>query len=208
MDRRRYRPEAVLAALVLIGAGCGLFEPRQPRVAVGPPPLPCRVRSSPDSVIANITVHYGKSTDCYATQLADSTDPTLAGFHFDPDVQDYALWNNPPSPNPFDGWNKDVESRVSQSVATKVGSIVVSFDSTYAAPTTSTNPTRETRYYYYHLVVTTVVGDSTRYQGQAELTMLQTATNWSLETFRDHRDASGLPTWGSFRADRRLALGG
>jgi hypothetical protein len=210
LDRRRFRPQAVLTALLVVVVGCGLFEPRQPhQITVLPPPLPCRVRSNPDSVLENIVVQYGKATDCYASQLADSTDPTQAGFHFYPDAQDYATENNPPSPNPFDGWNQGVEISVTQFIATRIASISLSFDSSYAAPTTSTNPTRETRYLYYHLRVVSTAGDSTRYQGQAELTMLlgQNQTSWALETFRDHRDTSGLPTWGIFRAQERLALG-
>ena len=167
------------------------------------------MRSDPDSVLANVAVHYGKATDCYAAQLADSIDTTQPGFHFYPDAQDYAAESNPPSPNPFDGWNQEVETSVTQFIATRITTISVFFDSSYAAPTTSTNPTRETRYLYYHLRVVSAAGDSTRYQGQAELTMLQgqNQTNWALETFRDHRDASGLPTWGIFRAQERLALG-
>lgn len=205
MDRRRYRPEAVLILLVVLGAGCGLFKPRTPRPGIVTPPLPCRVRSAPDSVLANMVVHYGKASDCYPSGLADSTGAS-AGFQFVPDPQDYVFWTNPPAPNPFDGWNKGVESKVSQSIANKPVSIVVSLDSTYAN-LSRPDANHEIRYYYYHVTETRVLGDSTRYQGQAELTMLLSDTQWFLETFKDHRDASGLSTWGSYRAGLRKALG-
>jgi hypothetical protein len=202
LGRRRFHPQGILALLVLIGAGCGLFEPRDPRSATPIPQERCRVRTSADSVVANITLHYGRGTDCYAAQV-DS------GFQFIPDPQDYLQRDNPPSLNPFDDWNRDVEVGVSQTISTRADTVLVSFDSTYAAKTTTTNPTRETRYYNYHVLVIaaptdTTQSDTTRYQGQAEMTFVQRTTDYTLESFRDHRDGSVYPTWGSLRADQRL----
>lgn len=196
MGRRRYHPQGVLALLVLIGAGCGLFEPRDPRTATPIPQERCRVRSVPDSVVENIRVHYGRGTDCYAAQVD-------AGFQFYPDIQDSLQRDNPPTPNPFDGWNHDVEVGVSQTISTRADTVLVFFDSEYAARSTTTNPTRETRYYNYHLLVIQP-SDTTRYQGQAEMTFIQRTTDFTLESFRDHRDGSVYPTWGSLRADQRL----
>lgn len=160
------------------------------------------MRTSADSVVANIAVHYGRGTDCYAAQI----DP---GFQFIPDAQDYLQRDNPPNPNPFDGWNRDVEVGVSQTISTRADTVLVFFDSTYAATTTTSNPTRETRYYHYHVLVIlapadTTQSDTTRYQGQAEMTFIQQTTDFTLESFRDHRDGSAYPTWGSLRADQRV----
>lgn len=149
-----------------------------------------------EDVLTNIRVHYGRGTDCYSAQVD-------TGFVFHADPQDYLLRDNPPAPNPFDGWNRDVEVGVSQTLSTQADTVVVAFDSTYAAPSTTTNPTRETRYYNYHVLVIRAPVDTTRYQGQAEMTFIQRATDYTLEAFQDHRDGSGLPTWGSLRADLR-----
>ena len=157
----------------------------------------CRIRSVPDSVVANIVLHYGRGTDCYAAQVD-------TGFQFVPDPQDYLQRDNPPNPNRFDNWNRDVEISVSQTISTVADSVLVVFDSEYAPRSTTTSPTRETRYYNYHLLVILAPADTTRYQGQAEMTFIQRTTDWTLELFRDHRDGSGLPTWGSLRADQRL----
>lgn len=205
MDRRRFRPQGVLAALAVLAVGCGLFEPRQPKIASVVPPPPCLARLDPDSVLVNIVVHYARAGDCYAAQLADSAATTLPGFHFHPDIQDSL--ESPPR-NPFAGWNKSVETSVTQTIAGSVDTIVVAFDSTYAPPTTSSDPTRKTFYYHYHLYTVTALGDTMRYQGQAELTMVQPTTTWSLETFVDHRDGSGLPTWGILRETNRPAPSG
>ena len=199
MGRRGFGPKSVLALLVLaflfvVAAGCGLFEPRDPRPAVTLPER-CRVRLFPDSVLTNIVLHYGRGTTCYADQVDTA-------FLFSADPQDSLDRNNQPT-NPFVGWNRDVEIRVSQDISSSVDSIRVFFDSTYATTSTTTNPTRETRYYYYHLLVFQGSSVPARYQGQAEMTFLQRTTDYTLEAFRDHRDGSGLPTWGSLRADRR-----
>lgn len=155
------------------------------------------MRSTADSVVTNITLHYGRGTDCYAAQV----DPA---FQFLPDPQDYLQRDNPPAPNPFDGWNRDVEVGVSQTISTRADTVLVFFDSEYAARSSTTNPTRETRYYNYHVLVIQAPADTVRYQGQAEMTFLQLTTDYTLESFQDHRDGSGLPTWGSLRADQRL----
>jgi hypothetical protein len=160
-------------------------------------PERCRVLSAPDSLIANIVTHYGRSVDCY-NSLLDTA------FHFYPDIQDSLERENPPSPNPFEGWNRDVEISVTTNISTRVDTISVFFDSEYAARSTQTNPATETRYYNYHLLVRPTPASTVRYQGQAEVKMLQGTGSWTLVSFRDHRDLSGLPTWGSFRADERL----
>jgi len=198
LGRRRYHLALLLTAALAAVMGCGLFDLRDPRPTdTTVPPARCRLRTTPDSVLANIVVHYGTRTSCYGEQLD-------TGFVFVPDPQDYIEEQNPGSPNPFDGWNRDTEIGVSERISTDADTVVVSFDSTYAAPSTSTNPTRETRYYYYHLLLVGNSADTTRYQGQAEVTFIQRAITYTLERFVDHRDGSTLPTWGSLRADKSV----
>lgn len=178
-------------------AGCGLFDPRDPREADGSTGPRCRNRSDPDSLYDNIIVHYGQPTSgsCYADMID-------AAFTFTPDVTDYA---EAPTPNPYDGWNHDVEVGVTTNIKSAAAFIAVSFDSTYRSRTTTTNPTTETRYYYYHVLYqATGQPDTTRYQGLADITMTQGAGSlWTITAWRDQRDGSGRETWGIFRASKR-----
>lgn len=204
MGRSCFHPQGVLAGLlVLSGVGCGLFDTRDPRPAEIPFER-CRAQSQPDSVITNIRLHYGAASACYGDQLADSLDPGRPGFRFHPDIQDSLSRLNPPLPSPYERWNKAVETSVTQNVSASHDTVVVIFGSEYASRVTSTNPARETRFYNYSLWTVGASADTTRYQGQAELTLIQVTSNWYLETFVDHRDGSGLPTWGSLRADHRI----
>lgn len=214
MDRRRHASETVLTGRVLcrvgIGlailvaalAGCGLFEPRDPREADGTTGPRCRNRSDPDSLYENIVVHYGQPTSgsCYA-------DMVDLAFVFTPDVQDYLEAPAPPN-NPYDGWNHDIEVGVTTNIKSTAAFIAVSFDSTYKSATTTTNPTTETRYYYYHLLYQeTGQPDTTRYQGLADITMTQGAGSlWTITAWRDQRDGSGRDTWGILRANKRGGL--
>ena len=184
----------------MLALGCGLFDPREPRPSTPIVLVPCRVLTSPDSVIANLVGHYGRTQGltCYGSLV----DP---GFLFFPDTQDSLERTNPPAPSPFENWNRNVEMDVTQTIASGVDSVQVFFDGEYAPRSTTTSPASETRYYNYHLLV--YDPDTTRYQGQAEVTMVQGAsTLWTLRTWRDRRDASGFPTWGSFRADNRSGV--
>lgn len=187
------------AALV---AGCGLFEPRDPRDADGTTGPRCRNRSDPDSLYDNIIVHYGQpsSGSCYADMIGDA-------FLFTPDVQDYADAPAPPN-NPYDGWNRAIEIGVTTNIKSTVQFIQVSFDSTYQPATTTTNPTTETRYYHYHVLYRqTGQSDTTRFQGLADITTEQGAGSlWTIKAWRDQRDGSGFDTWGILRANNRGGL--
>jgi hypothetical protein len=189
-----------LAAAFL--AGCGLFEPRDPREADGTTGPRCRNRSDPDSLYDNIIVHYGQpaSGSCYA-------DMVDAAFVFTPDVQDYSEAPPPPN-NPYDGWNHDIEVGVTTNIKSTAAFIRLSFDSTYKSPTFTTNPSTETRYYYYHVLYQeTGQPDTTRFQGLADITMAQgSGSLWTVTVWRDQRDGSGLDTWGILRANKRGGL--
>lgn len=214
MDRGHHAAEAVLnrrilarvavglALVVGILAGCGLFEPRDPRDADGTSGPRCRNRSEPDSLYDNIIVHYGQpsSGSCYADMIGDA-------FVFTPDVQDYADAPAPPN-NPYDGWNRAIEIGVTTNIKSTVQFIQVSFDSTYQPTTTTTNPTTETRYYHYHVLYRqTGQSDTTRFQGLADITTEQGAGSlWTIKAWRDQRDGSGFDTWGILRANNRGGL--
>ena len=196
------RVAAGLALAAAVLAGCGLFEPRDPREADVTSGPRCRNRSEPDSLYDNIVVHYGQpaSGSCYA-------DMVDIGFVFTPDVQDYSEAPPPPN-NPYDGWNHDIEVGVTTNIKSTALFIKVSFDSTYKSATFTTSPTTETRYYYYHVLYReTGQPDTTRFQGLADITMTQgSGSLWTITAWRDQRDGSGRDTWGILRANKRGGL--
>src|SRR6185503_21302674 len=73
---------ALLAFLLALVAGCGLFKPRDPRSGGGPG-VNCATPNSPDNVVANILAHYAElaGTTCYSDMLD-------ASFAFHPDATD------------------------------------------------------------------------------------------------------------------------
>lgn len=204
MDRGNHVSKTVLIAFSLAAGlalgGCGLFEPRDPRDEIPVTGERCRNLAEPDSLVDNTVVHYGRQTglSCYASMID-------AGFVFHPDTQDDL---EAPDPNPYVGWNRDIETRVTTNVAASAVFLEVGFDGEYQTPTTTTNPRTETRYYNYHVFYRKQgQPDTTRYQGLADITFLQgTGTLWSIKEWRDQRDGSGLLTWGRLRADNRVGF--
>jgi hypothetical protein len=195
LDRGRHLSKAVLiVATALTLAGCGLFDTRDPKPPEGPV-VPCLIASSPDNVLDNIRVHYGRPTvgSCY-TPMVDSL------FEFHPDQVDSTT-----TPLPFrDPWNRLVEDRVAANVAAdSVSSFTVVFDSTYQDPAIDTGPPqRETRFYQYHLLyLKEGAFVPKRYQGRMEITFEQKSGLWTIRYWIDHADGSIFPTWGRLRAD-------
>jgi len=203
LDRRRHRPQGLLAAAAVLAfagiAGCGLFDTRDPRVP-GISGERCRNLTDPDSLVENITVHYGQKsgTSCYSSMLDTA-------FAFHPDPTDSS--NNP---DPFAGWNRDIEARVTTNIAAdSVQSFRVAFDSLYQTPTEDPGPPRRvTRFYEYHLLVNRVGhADTTRYQGRSDITFQQGAnSSWTILNWQDNTDGSAFPTWGRLRADHRVGF--
>jgi hypothetical protein len=204
LDRWRHGAQRLLAlgtvCVLAALAGCGLFDTRDPRVpgAVGER---CRNPTDPDSVVQNILVHYGRQsgTSCYNSML-DS------GFVFHPDPTDSSA-----NPTPFaTTWNRAIEERVTTNIAAdSVESITVVFDRQYQSPTEDTGPPRKvTRFYEYHILLHRIGHpDTTRYQGRSDITFQQGAnTLWTILTWRDQTDGSGLPTWSRLRGDHRVGF--
>jgi hypothetical protein len=188
---------AVALGIALAVAGCGLFEPREPKVA-GVAGERCRNLTEPDSLVANILVHYGKlaGTACY-NSMVDTA------FTFTPDPGDLS-----DTPTKYDGWNRDVETRVAINIAADAAFIETVFDSSYQDPTITTSPLTETRYYAYHILIQEAnQPDTTRYQGRADIKFQQQGTSlYTIVAWSDRRDGSGLPTWGRLRGDKRVGF--
>ena len=204
MDRGRYVSKGLLVlgtAFWLATGGCGLFDTRE---ANRPSEVTVRCNNpvSPDSVLENIRAHYGKPSvgSCY--------NPMIDGvFAFHPDPVDA---NNYPPPNPFVGWNKQVEEGVANYIAAdSVKFFQVYFDGEYQTPTVDPGPPqRETRFVEYHILFSRLgQPDTTRYQGRSDIIVEQKVNSlWKIVDWTDHGDGSGLPTWGRLRGDKRVGI--
>lgn len=196
------RATLAYATLALLGlvAGCGLFEPRDPRPGGGPG-VNCATPNSPDNVVANIVNHYAElaGVSCY-TDMLDET------FLFHPDLTDSS--EVPPGDMVFVNWNRDVESRDARNIAAAATFHSVSFDSEYAARVISPDQRTQVRFYAYHLIIRAPqVAPDTLFQGLADITFFQGSdAQWHITNWVDKRDGSGARTWGYLRRVYRVGF--
>lgn len=185
---------ATVAAAVCLGGlwGCGLFSPRDPRSGGGPGTI-CLTPTTPSAVVENVRVNYalpaGKT--CYE-QMLD------IAFAFHPDVAD-SIEALPDTV--YSNWNRDVEVATNSGLASNGTFRSVAFDSEYAAPSISPDQRTQVRFYAYHLIVkASVAVPDTLFQGLADITFVQGASEeWHITNWVDRRDASGRKSWGYLR---------
>ena len=198
--RKSLRAAAAGLSLALAGfLGCGLFEPRDPKVG-GDPGVICLTPNTPSAVVANVTAHYASSPGltCY-TSMLDSA------FAFHPDVAD----SIDSTPDIFLNWNRDIESRVATNLARDATSRSVTFDSFYASPSTSPDGRTQVQFWVYHLIVKAPqAAPDTLFRGFADITFFQGASGgqWHITTWVDRRDTSGARTWGYLRSLYRVGF--
>jgi len=191
---------ATLILVLLFVAGCGLFEPRDPR-PVGGPGVNCATPNSPDNVVSNIVNHYGElaGTTCYSDML-DVT------FAFHPDAADSN--ELAPGDTSYVHWTRDVESRDARNVAADATFHIAAFDSEYAARVISADQRTQIRFYAYHLILhASQVAPDTLFQGLADITFFQGGdAQWHITNWVDKRDGSGARTWGYLRRVYRVGF--
>jgi hypothetical protein len=189
---------AAILALALV-AGCGLFEPRDPRPGGGPG-VNCATPNSPDNVVSNIVNHYAElaGVTCYTDML-----DTSFTFHPDPADSSEALPDTV-----FNHWTRDIEARDAGNVARDVTFHVASFDSEYAARAISADQRTQTRFYAYHLIIySPQASPDTLFRGLADITFFQGSNaQWHITSWVDKRDGSGARTWGYLRRLYRVGF--
>ena len=184
---------AGVVALAL-SASCGLFETGDPQ---GPdiPIQDCRPLTSTAFATLNVEDAYGRNelATCY-TSMLDTT------FVFHPDAQD-SLQN----PDPFAGWDEQVETGHNSRIATLQTFLVVDFKVEYQAPIISPDFNTEIRFYEYELrVALSSAPDTARYTGFADITFRRgTDGQWRIIDWADHRGMVSDSTWGLLRSNNR-----
>ena len=190
--------------VVLVAAGCDLFETRSPNDP-GTDTFPCAALLAPDSAFVNIQGAYGRPNGlaCYTSGLADSTSPTEIGFRFHPDPTDSL--NSPAS---FASWSRNVEVVVAQNIANSSNPSI--FLLTLKTPPTiiTSQPDIEVRRYAYEIEFSAPEIPDTFFQGLAEVTVRRTGGQWLIHDWVDRRDPGGTTTltWGYLRASYRLGI--
>lgn len=196
VSRRALLSLALLAMALSSAPGCGLFKPRSSEKP-STPSVPCSNLRVPSDAEGEILKQYARpgGSSCYSACID-------TGFIFHPDPTDSA---EALPLTPFVGWNRDVETSVEQRLERAADSVLVSFDSLYAA-TSHPRQDQEIRFCYYHLYFK-AAGDTAlvRYQGLADITYRQNLgdNKWRILDWADKRDGSGLSTWGTLRRTYR-----
>ena len=196
---RMWRARLLLAGILGVIAGCGLFSPRDPRPGGGAGAT-CLTPNSPSDVVSNILTSYGslQGVTCYASMLDSS-------FTFHPDAADSIEAG---TDTVYAHWTRDIENRVTGAISQNATFHLVVFDSTYATTVISPGPPRtEVRFYAYHLVIHASQSPDTLYQGRANITFTQGSdTQWHITNWQDQRDTSGNRTWGYLRRIYRVGF--
>lgn len=197
--RTRYaRTVQWVVILLIVGmSGCGLFQTRTIKPGGGPG-VPCATPNSPDDVVSNVVQNYARLSGltCYTSML----DPV---FLFHPDGSD----SNEAPPGTYLNWTRDVESRVSSTLAADDTFGVAVLDSEYAERVVVDTRT-QIRFYNYHLILhASRTQPDTLFRGLSDITFHEGADlRWRITDWVDKRDGSGLRTWGYARGLYRVGF--
>jgi hypothetical protein len=190
---------ALLASVLLAGAGCGLFEPRDS----DPPVVSGGCRSLDNgwlSVAFSIIEYYGRVANetCY-NALIDTA------FVFHPDLQDVLQFQ----PGTFDNWDETVETKDNAQIASQQDYMAVTLLAEYQSPIISPDQSTEIHFPEYVIRFSSKSApDTTTYGGLADITIHRGADGqWRVTDWVDHRQsAGGNQTWGVLRATYRTGF--
>jgi hypothetical protein len=179
------------ALFVLLFAGCGAFDTRNPIIGTGQisrwePP------TSPEIIVRNLEVALedGNFNDYQRALTSD--------FVFHPDAADsFEIELN--RPGAFANWNRDVEVQTAQTIETSADSLRL----TVSPPTQEIVGDDRLLKQTYILTLEKVTGEES-FEGEAWLWTRQVAGEWFIYRWRDIRTSEDLRSWGFLKGDRRL----
>jgi hypothetical protein len=194
--RRARRRAALLAALapaLLLGAGCDLFQTREPAAggtgnSVWQPP------TTPEIVVENLQLALENGV------FGDYTRALTDDFTFVPDDADVAqLAIERPGEAVYGGWTKDVETQVAEAIRTGLTSL----DLGLTLVSEETLPDGRLQKYGYALTLTR--GASvTVYEGQAWLDIRQEPNgDWLIARWEDVITPQTVESWGLLKGRNR-----
>lgn len=180
--------------LWLPGAGCGLFDTREPRTAgsgssdwVPPTQAEIAVENLQRAFEGGVFTDYQKSL--------------TEGFTFTPDESDVATFQQErPGEDVYGGWNAEVETQTAEAIRT--GASELSLTLTFREE--ELVGVDRLRKYGYVLLVT-VGGSVTEYQGEARFTISQIAGgDWAISAWEDVASDPQIPSWGFLKGENRV----
>ncbi|GJM44240.1 MAG: hypothetical protein DHS20C21_10820 [Gemmatimonadota bacterium] len=185
----------IVVALWLPGAGCGLFDTRDPVIGdteggIWIPPTRAEI------VVENLERAFeaGVFTD-YQRALTED-------FLFTPDESDVATYEQErPGEDVFGEWTAEVETNAAESIWTGAGG---ELELTLTFTTEQLIPEGRLRKYDYTLLVTTS-GQAQEYRGEAWFSLTQlTGGDWAIFGWEDVASDSQVPSWGFLKGAQRL----
>jgi hypothetical protein len=195
MTRRRWLELALLAlgATFLPGAGCGLFDTREPDTASGgntvwTPP------TSTEIVVQNLQLALE------AAIFGDYNRAFLDDFVFVPDPSDVVqLSIERPGEPVYSGWTKDVETQTAENYRTTATSLDLQF--TFL----SEQVLPEGRLHKYDYTLTLTLPTAVEvYKGQAWFEIHQAPSgDWYIARWEDYITPSTVESWGRLKGRNR-----
>lgn len=189
-------------AVLILGAGCGWLETRDPLEGEVLPPVPWESPVDPETVLANMDsalIYLGRGIDNYARCLGD----TFHFYPFGPDADALAQQGNE---NAFLDWDRDIEQEVMNLVlsgATSVDLTFVDEDHQEVAGTEEFKIWDE----HYILVITKQGGEEETHEGIAHLELRidpDQANQWFITRWQDFEwPGQTTSTWGLLRGETR-----
>ena len=195
MRRLISRPALLLWALCLVlQAGCGLFEPRDPE-APSQGGLNYRPPTAPEIVIANLQSAIDQKSS--ANYINCFTDPSKTGrlFEFIPAVEASAVY-----PGIFDSWSRTEEEAyfqnlIAKSIPNSLSSLLLKLNTSVVTP--------DSVLFDYDYTLTFEHTDPSfpmTAKGRLQFSLATDNSNfWSIHRWQDFKSATDEATWSLFK---------
>ena len=187
---------------VVVAAGCGWFDTREPLPGEIVAPVPWVNPVEPEMVLANMDsamTYLGRGIDNYAKCFGDT-------FHFYPYPNDEAVLAAEGKPQAYEDWVLSVERDVMELVLSMAKTVDVRFEGHDVVADNTEYKIWEERYL---LIIDSLNGEHGEYQGVARLEIRidpNQADQWFITRWQDFvkpGQPDNVETWGWLRGQRR-----
>ena len=190
----------LVVAVLGAGAGCSVFETREPAPPTSEEQCPWTIPTEPDTLLTNLETTVG----CGLSGVVNYGRIFTEDFVFEADPADVSDLEILLGADPFDGWNKTIEEDVFERIATDVGSNgSLRLDLTNIEDTGGGEESDASFKADYTLTLKTSAVDSTVYEGAARFYMVNNVT-WQINRWTDERLGADVTSWGKLKGSNRL----
>lgn len=196
MSIRRTGVCALLVTGMLAVSGCGLFETRDPIVSEGDDSI-WQTPTTPEIIIDNL------EAALEAGNFSDYLRAFTTDFVFRPDEADVAqLAISRPGEMVYEGWDRDVETQVAETIFGAVDDVDVSFvflDEVFIAAGRILE--------YDYVLSLTTAGSVTEKRGEVWFQVRNESGEWLIFDWEDIANAPQADSWGLFKGQSRPSTG-